>query len=418
MTMIHRWTRLAVAGIATISLTGATLAQDLPSREEMWEIIQKQQQQIAELQQRVGVAEESIEETTQAVEVASEQVEATASFVETYAASGSSSGAAANTHLGGYGELHYNFGKADNADFHRWVLFLEHEFNDRVRLASEVEIEHSIAGEGQTGEIELEQAYVEFDLNEYDSAKAGLFLVPVGILNETHEPATFYGVERNNVEKNIIPTTWWEGGLAYRHTNDSGWAFDAAAHTGLFSPTSGSKAFNIRSGRQKVGNAEASNGAITTRATYSGTPGLQLGMSAQYQTDIAQGTLSETIDATLVSAHADYQRGGFGLRALYAGWDLGGVAPGANGADQQYGYYIEPSYRFETDAGDVGFFARYSEYDNHAGSTTMTKDAFYDIGMNFWPIDNVVFKWDVQFTDYADSSKDEEIINLGIGYHF
>ncbi|MDQ8186615.1 hypothetical protein [Pelagicoccus sp. SDUM812002] len=167
-----------------------------------------------------------------------------------------------------------------------------------------------------------------------------------------------------------------------------------------------------------MGNAEASNGAITTRATYTGTPGLQVGVSAQYQADIAQSTFSETIDATLLSAHADYQRGGFGLRALYARWDLGGAAPGVSGADEQFGYYIEPSYRFETDAGDVGFFARYSVYDNYAGSASNTEDAFFDIGMNYWPIENVVLKWDVQFTDYADSSKDEEIINLGVGYHF
>ncbi len=421
MNTIHRWTRLALAGIATLTTFNSPLfAQDLPSREEMWAIIQKQQEQIAELQQRVGSTEETLVETSQAVEVATEQVEATASFVEKYATSASSDGnvATGRTHIGGYGELHYNFGKADTADFHRWVMFLEHDFNDRIRLASEIELEHSIAGEGKTGEIELEQAYVEFDINDSDSAKVGLFLVPVGILNETHEPATFYGVERNLVEKNIIPTTWWEGGVAYNHTTQDGLSFDIAAHTGLNVPTSGSKAFNIRSGRQKVGNAEASDGALTSRVTYSGLPGIQLGGTVQYQTDIAQSAFSETIDATLLSLHADIQRGGFGLRALYARWDLGGIAPTLNGADEQYGYYIEPSYRFETEAGDLGFFARYSAYDNNAGYAASTKNAFYDIGMNYWPIDNVVLKWDIQFTDYADSSKDEEIINLGVGYHF
>ncbi len=419
----QNWTRLAIAGIAIITAFGSTLSaqEDLPSREEMWAIIQKQQQQIAALQERVGTTEENIVETKQAIEVTAEQVETTATFVEGYVASSPASdspGAIGRTNIGGYGELHYNFGKADKADFHRWVMFLDHAFNENVRFVSEIELEHSIAGEGKAGEIELEQAYIEFDINDTDTAKAGLFLMPVGILNETHEPATFYGVERNLVEKNIIPTTWWEGGVAYRHTNDSGWAFDAAAHTGLFSPTSGSKAFNIRSGRQKVGNAEASDGAVTTRVTYSGTPGLQLGFSAQYQADIAQSTFSETIDATLVSAHADYKRGGFGLRALYARWDLGGAAPGAIGADEQFGYYIEPSYRFETEAGDIGFFARYSVYDNYAGNTTNTDNAFFDIGMNYWPIENVVFKWDVQFTEFSDSSKDEEIINVGVGYHF
>ncbi|MDQ8186616.1 hypothetical protein [Pelagicoccus sp. SDUM812002] len=207
----QNWTRLAVAGIASITAFGSTLnAQDnLPSREEMWAIIQKQQEQIDSLLDRVDATEGNLVETKQAIEVTANQVETTATFVEGYVASGAAGeGDSGRTHLGGYGELHYNFGKADKADFHRWVLFLEHSFNDKVRLVSEVELEHSIAGDGQTGEIELEQAYVEFDINESDTAKAGLFLIPVGILNETHEPATFYGVERNNVEKNIIPTTW------------------------------------------------------------------------------------------------------------------------------------------------------------------------------------------------------------------
>ncbi|MBK1876280.1 porin [Pelagicoccus mobilis] len=423
MNKLQNWKRTSITGITALSLlTGALSAQEnLPTREEMWQMILKQQEEIAALKERVGMTEEKVEETEVAIEVATEQIEATATFVEsipTGSAASPTNNSVGGVGLGGYGELHFNIGRKDQVDFHRWVLFIDKEFNDNVRFMSEIELEHSIAGEGKAGEVELEQAYIEFDLNDTDKAKAGLFLLPVGILNETHEPATFYGVERNGVEKNIIPTTWWEGGLAYTHTNESGWAFDTAIHSGLFVPTSGSKAYNIRSGRQKVGNAEFSDAAVTGRATYSGMPGVQLGFSAQYQQDVAQSTLAETNDATLITAHADIERGGFGLRALYARWDISGAAPAAIGADEQYGYYIEPSYRFPTERGDVGFFGRYSAYDNAAGDSSSSKNAFFDVGVNYWPIENVVFKADVQFTDYADSSKDEEIINLGVGYHF
>ncbi|OUR68170.1 porin, partial [Cycloclasticus sp. 46_83_sub15_T18] len=116
------------------------------------------------------------------------------------------------TTIGGYGELHYNnlSGKGgasdkDAIDFHRFVLFFGHEFSDDIRFFSELELEHSIAGDGKDGEVELEQAYIDFDLNDQHTARAGLFLLPVGIINETHEPPTFYGTERNPVEKNIIP---------------------------------------------------------------------------------------------------------------------------------------------------------------------------------------------------------------------
>ena len=115
--------------------------------------------------------------------------------------------------LGGYGELHYNDlsgrgGASDKEalDFHRFVLFFGYDFNDRIRFNSELELEHSLAGDGKPGEVELEQAYIDLDLTDDHTARAGLFLVPVGLLNPTHEPPRFYGVERNSVEKNIIPS--------------------------------------------------------------------------------------------------------------------------------------------------------------------------------------------------------------------
>jgi hypothetical protein len=114
-------------------------------------------------------------------------------------------------HIGGYGELHYNNweypdgSKFKELDFHRFVLFFGYDFSDSIRFHSELELEHAIAGEGQNGEIELEQAYIEFDLTENMEAKGGLFLIPVGIINETHEPTTFYGVERNPIEKKHHP---------------------------------------------------------------------------------------------------------------------------------------------------------------------------------------------------------------------
>ena len=117
-------------------------------------------------------------------------------------------------HLGGYGELHYNDTETDggsksrSVDAHRFVLFFGYDFTDKVRFRSEFELEHAIAGEGQVGEIELEQMYVEVDMTDNTSIQTGVILVPMGILNENHEPPTFYGVERNDVEKYLIPTTY------------------------------------------------------------------------------------------------------------------------------------------------------------------------------------------------------------------
>ena len=213
---MNKLTAGLVLGLMTMQ--AATASTPTPTLEEMWALIQQQQAEIAQLKSQLASADKEIKET-------SVKVEATASAVEQGAAAGGQSLASSwteRTQIGSYGEMHYNNlddknnngGDKDEIDFHRFVLFLGHDFTDTTRMFSEIELEHSVAGDGENGEVELEQAYIEHDLNSTTQMKAGLFLIPVGILNQTHEPDTFYGVERNNVERNIIPTTWWEGGLA------------------------------------------------------------------------------------------------------------------------------------------------------------------------------------------------------------
>ena len=414
--------------ILSFGLVSFAAAAELPTPEQMWAIIQQQQAQIEALTKRVQATEsqsttteEKVLEAVTQVRAADAKIEATSAYVETLADRGGSAGGSQaryeRTSLGGYGEMHLNFGDTDQIDFHRWVLFFGHEFSDSIRMFSEFELEHSLSGNGKPGEVELEQAYAEFDLSESTRAKTGLFLLPIGLLNEVHEPNTLYGVERNAVEKNIIPTTWWEGGASLSHTTDSGWGYDMALHSGLNSPTAGGNAFNIRSGRQKLAKAVMKSGAATFRARYSGVPGLEVAAAGQFQQDLAQGSLNENIDAVLLTAHIDWKQGPFGLRALYARWDLGGTAPALLGRDEQYGYYIEPSYRIETEYGDWGFFGRYSTYDTSAGSIADTANEYFDLGVNYWPHPNVVLKADVQFADPANGA-DDETVNLGFGYMF
>ncbi|MBK1835343.1 porin [Roseibacillus ishigakijimensis] len=331
---------------------------------------------------------------------------------------------AEKTTIGGYGELHLSRdlgGSEDNAiDFHRWVLFLNHSFSDRIKLYSEFELEHSLAGDGAPGEVELEQAYIDFTLDHGLSAKAGLFLIPVGLLNETHEPNTFFGVERNRVESNIIPTTWWEAGAGLSQTLENGFGWDLAVHSGLDVPTTGSSAYRIRSGRQKVAEAPAQEPAATARLRYNGLPGLSLSGFAQYQRDITQTTSAEDNSAVLVGGTAVYQAGGFGLRALIASWHIDGTDFEANDADHQWGGYIEPSYTwsFGTDQ-RVGVFGRYSHYEYARGAANAGGGSFdqFDIGVNYWPIDNVVLKAD--YNHIVDEDEEiESLLNLGVGYSF
>jgi hypothetical protein len=316
---------------------------------------------------------------------------------------------ASRTTIGGYGELHYNaLDSKKEIDFHRFVLFVGHEFNDRIRLFSEFELEHALAGEGKKGEVELEQAYIEFLVGADTRVKGGLFLVPVGFLNETHEPTTFYGVERNPVENAIIPTTWWEAGAmvsAPLGGVDSGFSYDFGLHSGLYVTNT----FNIRSGRQKVSEAKADELATTARLRWQG-EGLELGASVYYQDDISQGLVPGAGAGTLVEMHAGLVVGQFAFKALGAQWLLDGPAPEALQKDEQQGAYLEGAWR---PGGSWGAFVRYAEWDN--GGIGATERSQVNAGINWWPHENVVIKFDVQ--DQGKSVGDDGF-NLGIGYRF
>lgn len=341
-------------------------------------------------------------------ELKAENSEILASLDDT---SGSMTKSSATT-IGGYGELHYNNLSSDltnedkkEIDFHRFVLFFGHEFNDDIRFFSEFELEHSIAGDGKNGEIELEQAFIEFDTSENSNIKAGLFLLPVGLINETHEPPAFYGVERNNVEKRIIPATWWEAGTMYSANNASGISYDLAITSGLNNADG-----VIRSGRQKVSEAAADALAYTGRIKYTGFAGLEVAATAQYQSDLAQGTTAEKVSAVLLEAHVKYTLSGFTATALYADWDVDINTT----ADSQNGFLVEASYKF-TDK--IGVFARQSEISYQKDATTFVDGAEQtDIGINYWPHEDVVLKADYQMQN--DDAGDFDGINLGIGYQF
>ena len=347
-----------------------------------------------------------------------QKVDATAGAVETVASTAESYAKIASwadkTHIGGYGELHYNDkenGKSDEVDNHRFVLFMEHEFTDDVRLVSEVELEHSISGEGKAGEVEVEQAYIEWDYADNHSVSFGQFLIPVGLLNETHEPDNFYGVERNPVEKNIIPATWWEAGVKIRGELAAALSYDLAVHSGLETDISGSKAFDIRNGRQKVSKAPAEAFAYTGRIKYTGIVGLELALAVQYQEDITQGLGTDEASALFWEGHFAYQISDFSLRGLYASWDIDGDEAESFGRDEQSGWYIEPSYRLSP---KLGIFARYSEWDVNEGNQSDTQIDQIDLGLSFWLVENVVLK-----VDWADQSNgDGDSFNLGLGWSF
>lgn len=382
-----RRTYVALAGSA--ALLWVLAAQAAPTTEEKIEILSEE---VERLKQEVVRGQEGAGKKADAVEA---------------------HGQTGRTTVGGYGELHYNnLDSKKEIDLHRFVLFLGHRFNDRISFFSELEVEHAQAGEGKNGgEVSIEQAFLNFGLTDNLSINAGVLLVPVGIMNEVHEPPTFYGVERNPVETNIIPTTWREAGVGVSGKIVPGLGYDLMATSGLKVDST----YSIRSGRQSARAAVANDLAYTARLKWTRIPGVELAMAYQHQSDITQslGGL-QPVSAGLAEGHVVVGKGPFGLKALYAQWDLDGAAPAATGKDRQYGWYIEPSFKITP---RIGVFARYNEWDNQAGNanTALTKKTQTDVGINYWPHENVVVKFDVM--DQGEAANDKGF-NLGVGYMF
>lgn len=421
--MYHRLPRFACFTRNTLALAAIGLFA-IPG----WAADASTEDRLKALEARLDAMEKENRSLKQQLQQTDQKVEATGDQVEKIASQGSTGNSALaswaeKTQLGGYGELHLNQLNNKNPagedkkemDLHRFVLFFGHQFNDRLRFFSELEVEHNIV-EGGHGAVELEQAYLDFALTDRLSVKAGSFLLPIGIINETHEPTVFYGVERNPVETYIIPATWWEGGVGLTSRLDNGFTVDGAITTGMKADAADNYA--VRAARQELSEGtKAKSPAYTARLKWAGVPGIEIAGSVQYQSDIAQDLDATAGAAKLYEAHAIINRGGFGLKALYARWRLDGSGPARVGADKQFGWYVEPSFKIN-DA--WGVFARYNRWDNQAGSGDSIDSRFSqtDFGVNYWPHPDVVIKADWQ-TQQAPAGMDEfDGFNVGIGYRF
>ena len=328
------------------------------------------------------------------------------------------------TNVSGYAEMHYNnldnkkAGASDKKeiDLHRAIIEVEHHFNNKVRAEIELEVEHAfIEDSGSSkGELEVEQAFVEFTFDNDSKLKLGQFILPVGLLNKKHKPTAFYGVERNNVEKNIIPTTWWEAGALYHYRFSNSLTLDTSITSGL--KTSNASNYAVRSGRQKGSEANANDLAYLATVKWKLSDDMNIGASLQHQTNITQSIDSTAGGANLLITDFNWQpNSGFGLRALYASWGLNGTGPAAVGAATQTGYYIEPSYRISS---YWGAFARYSQWDNQASDTADSVFSQIDVGVNYWPMKTVVIKADLQNQSGPSATDVYTGFNLGVGFYF
>ncbi len=321
-----------------------------------------------------------------------------------------SAAAHAATGVGAYGEFHARLGDDGKAiDLHRFVALFGHEFDASMRFWGEIEIEHAQVS-GSQGEVSVEQAYIEQDMGSDRLLRAGLVLVPAGIVNESHEPTAFYGVERNPVERAIVPTTWREAGVMILGRAGHSVDYALAVHSGL--AVDGD--YSIRRGRQGASQARLEDLAYTARLRWRGEVGWTLSGTVQYQEDIGQGATPGLGEAVLATVHATWRRGEFEGRALYASWWLAGGGARAFGADRQAGWYIEPAWR---PTARLGVFVRQGLWDvrPHDGVDSQATETV--VGVDFQWHEGVVVKADLAWNRSGRAGR-TRTIDLGLGFSF
>jgi hypothetical protein len=351
--------------------------------------------------------------------------------------------------IGGYGEVVYDHpsstvengetsGLEPRVDLLRYVTYIGYKFSDKILLNSEIEFEHASSGEGseERGEVSVEFAYLEFRPWKHTGFRAGEVLLPLGFLNELHEPPIFHGAQRNEVETQIIPTTWPENGVgAFGEAGPFQWRTYVVA--GLVS--TGFSSEGIGEGKQEGSQSLAKDLGFTGRVDYAGPHGLLVGASF-FTGKSGQGA---TVDqqaiggrVTLFDVHAQYERRGFQARALYAHSTVDDVAliNAQNGlsddesvGERQYGWYVQAAYdlmaRRPVGQWSVTPFVRYERLnpqdrvpDGFSQDPSLDQKVF-TVGVDVKPLPNVALKTDYRwFRNAARTGADR--FDVAVGFLF
>lgn len=364
----------------------------------------------------------------------------------------SASLAGPDTTIGGYGEAAYNGyihdSSRNQADLKRFVLFFGHRFSDKLSFNSELEVEHAVSSAEDKGEVEIEQAYLNYAFQPSLNVKAGLFLMPFGFLNRNHEPPVFYGVERNEVETRIIPSTWREGGISVWGDTPIGLSYDVGVTTGFDVAKFDDAGSPLAATHQELQLARAASLSFYGALEYKGVPGLLIG-GAIFHGGASHGNADFKLDPTLPDfsginsrvtlwdVHGRWQHKGFDFEALYArgSYSQAGALDSvllaynaANGTDRPlvpagfYGWLVQGAYSFALGHEmTLDPFLRYERFDTQARlplgltSDPANRDRIITAGFSFHPLHEVVIKVDYQkFLENEDNDR----VNFGLGYMF
>lgn len=347
------------------------------------------------------------------------------------------------TRIFGYGEIGYTMAKdrsQSQASVGRMVLGIGHSFDDRTKFVGELEVEHAVVSASDKGEFEVEQAYVEHRLSDALAVKGGLFLMPIGLINESHEPPNYYGVNRNLVETAIIPSTWREIGVGFTGNTEAGLRWDAGLTTGFDlskwdATDAEAKDGPLRVIHQEGSLAKAHDLSGYVSLNYNGVPGLNVGGSVFYG-GIGQGQkdfAARNAHLVLAEGHARWTPGKWDLAVLYAEGRIGGVSDfNLTLVGNPYpvpkrfsGGYVQAAYTL-WQSGEMSLlpFARFERFNTAQsyddalaafGYSALPTERVITAGASFKLLPQVVIK-----ADYQRFAQDRgrDAFNLGLGFSY
>jgi len=343
--------------------------------------------------------------------------------------------------IGGYGEFLYQSKEnklqddttgvgEKNLDALRLVLYTGYKFNEHIVFNSEIEFEHGgYSDELPEGEVVVEFAYLDFLLNPAFNLRAGQMLVPMGFINELHEPPAFLSARRPLVERNIIPSTWHENGVGVHGELPGHFTYRLYLMNGLRADKF--TASGIRSGRQAGKEANAQSLAWTGRLDWQPLPGATLGTSF-YTGNSNQSGLGEPIRTTLMDIHGEWRWRGLQLRGLYAQTSLNraGVAalapldPAREVGTRQWGGYLEAGYDLLSGSRQALIpYLRFERLNTQAEVVSgVAADLGQDqnlltVGVAYKPIAQTALKADYQRTQNGARTGQNQF-NVALGFYF
>lgn len=348
------------------------------------------------------------------------------------------------TQLTAYGEINYSRPRRDSsatqADVARFVTGFQHRFNEKTKVIAELEVEHAVTSSSDNGEVAVEQVFVEHRFNDSFGARAGLFLIPLGLINQNHEPHTFYSVNRPTVETAIIPSTLREAGVQLFGEHDNGISWSTGITTGFdLSKWDPLKVEGVESPlrtlHQEGQLARSKDLSFYGALDWRGIPGLRVG--AGFTTGKAghgtKGFLAPNARTTLADVHVQWTPGAWDFAAVYARGTISGAgALNASFSGAPYlvpksfdGYYAQAAYKIPL-SGDYRLspFTRIERINTGRsfdgvveGKNVTAYDAetIWTTGVSFNIAPTVVLKADYQKYKIV---KDSDRINLGLGFSF